>query len=370
MTLTGPAVIAGLRPLRILTLVGVTAKRGPSRASGGVTLILSGSAVARIAGYGAGAATIVASGQAMAVRTRRAQGQGFLTLLGEATGRRARFAAGAAALGLGGTVSARRGRLASGIASTGVTGQASGTVYEGAAAAYIARMSTAPTSAHASRVDALFRRWKASSVYSYADIVVANLLANETLQGGCLNAVGTYATATPVGGPGHNGQGAAGDGATSYLDLGVGFAGLPGVSLTNHAQFAWASTDSNENRRDCGTTGTANNYIIGRSVSMLTARAGGTTSQITATVATSLGMSGIIRAGTTISLCKNDALLNTAEVAAIGFGNGNVCVLQSNNSYCNRRIAGHFVFKDWTPAKAAAFYADTLPYMQAMGLTS
>lgn len=125
MTLSGPLIIASRRPLRIMTLIGVSARRGPSLVDGYVALVLSGAGTARARRRTGGAAQIIATGQALPRRRRRLSGGTALALIGSAAApQRVRRVSGLGTLSLSALSAAGVRRRASGAGLIAMTGQA------------------------------------------------------------------------------------------------------------------------------------------------------------------------------------------------------------------------------------------------------
>ncbi|MGA0599026.1 hypothetical protein [Enterovirga sp. CN4-39] len=124
MNLAGPTIIAGRRPLRILTLVGVTARRGPSYGTGEVVLTLAGSGKARRERRIVGTGSLLVSASGKARLRRRAKATSTLSVLGSGAARRRRKVAGSVSVSVLATGAGRRGQTAKGaaVALTQATG--------------------------------------------------------------------------------------------------------------------------------------------------------------------------------------------------------------------------------------------------------
>ena len=234
------------------------------------------------------------------------------------------------------------------------------------ASALVARMNVAPATDRAERIDRLVRDLKAAGAWDR--IAVLHIHAAHDAQAAGLNWKGASFTATPVNAPDFlPDRGFAGDGASSHLDLGAGYASVPLIGLADHTELVWSLTDSTANGRDAGAAGTANTAIVGRTGGNLNVKANSTTTTLVATVANSLGLYGFARNGTSVELLKDGTVLATLTDTATAFSTGNLTTLRGATTYSNRRIAVRIVGRHLGGSVLTGMQAGLLAYLQGVG---
>lgn len=161
-------------------------------------------------------------------------------------------------------------------------------------------------------------------------------------------------------------NGYAGDGAQSYLDLGAGWASLPGVSVDNFSLFGWMMTSGSVAGREVGTVSGNGTSIIALSGANFGVRANSGT-QFNNPEVDGRGLFGFSRSGADVNVYKNGALLNSYTEAPTAFGAGNAAVGKSGTSFSGRSVSVVVAGQSITQAQSASLYNALRKYLVANG---
>lgn len=188
-----------------------------------------------------------------------------------------------------------------------------------------------------------------------------------------LMAPGTW-TLTEVASPDFTAnQGYAGNGSSSYVHMGVGFASVTGISLNDSGLFVWSLTDANAtNMRDAGGASTGSEtYLLGRSTGGVLQTRGNAATANNFTTPDSLGFYGFSRRGsTTMDQFKNGQVVASVTTASTSFATGNVAFGRGGSVYSTRRLAIGAVTKGLTAAEMQNLYAVLQFYLVQVGAIS
>lgn len=247
----------------------------------------------------------------------------------------------------------------------------SGPSYEAETEAFLAAMSVAPDDTRKEAYDAFVVAMKAAGLWAKADVI--SLLAAHDAQAARLNlknpGTGAGQVWSAVNSPTFTtDRGFAGDGATSYLDLGIGFASLSNYTLNDCCALIWSLTDSAGAVRDFGSASSVNAFIEGRSAGgNLNIRANQASANAAATP-NSLGFFGYDRSGASaLKAFKNGTALATHTTASSSLGTGNITIGRGNVTYSARQIAAAFIGAHLTDAEHSALYNAYAAWMSAVG---
>jgi len=185
-----------------------------------------------------------------------------------------------------------------------------------------------------------------------------------------LMAPGTW-TLTEVASPNFTaGQGYAGNGSSSYVHMGVGFASVTGISVNDSGLFVWSLTNANAtNMRDAGGASTGSEtYLLGRSTGGVLQIRGNAATATNFTSPDSLGFYGFSRRGAaTLDVHKNGQVVSSVTTASTSFATGNVAFGRGGSVYSTRRLALGAVTKGLTATEMQNLYTILQGYLTRVG---
>lgn len=240
-----------------------------------------------------------------------------------------------------------------------------------------ARFTTPPDATRKGLINAMIVALKAGGVWSKLDFL--HVYAAADSQAARQNWKGDFANATAVGGPTFTAdRGYAGNGSSSYLDLGYnpGDGGAWGFQLNNCHQGVVSRTDVTGTQFDIGARGssTASQTCMGARLSgdLLSSRLN-SDANVTVANASSIGHFVQRRSSSTqVEAYRNGLSLGASTLGTTSFGNRNWfgCAVQTASSpslFSTRQYAAMHGGADLTGVEVAALYTALSNYLTAIG---